>query len=182
MTDHKLLQLLGTDRNKGMTLLIREYSGLVFSVVRGILSDICDSSEIEDCVTDVFLKFQEGLDNFRPEASIKTYLGIIARNTALNCSRNRPACVSTDDEDFLAEIPDEGDIARETAEKDLLERIFREIADMGHPDSDIMFRKYYLGQSSKTIAGKLNMTVSNVDTRAHRAVERLRAKFKGESQ
>ena len=52
---------------------------------------------------------------------------------------------------------------------------------MGHPDSDIMFRKYYLGQSSKTIAEKLNMTVSNVDTRAHRAVERLRTKFKGES-
>ena len=43
MTDHKLLQLLRTDRNKGMTLLIREYSGLVFSVVRGILADICDS-------------------------------------------------------------------------------------------------------------------------------------------
>ena len=182
MTDHKLLQLLGTDRNKGMTLLIREYSGLVFSVVRGILSDICDSSEIEDCVTDVFLKFQAGLDKFRPEASVKTYLGIIARNTALNCSRNRLAFASTDEEDFLAEIPDSSDIAEEIAEKDLLERIFKEISDMGHPDSDIMFRKYYLGQSSKTIAEKLNMTVSNVDTRAHRAVEKLRTKFKGESQ
>ena len=101
MTDHKLLQLLRTDRNKGMTLLIREYSGLVLGVVRGILADICDSSEIEDCVTDVFLKFQAGLDNFRPEASIKTYLGIIARNTALNSSRNRLAFASTDEDDSL---------------------------------------------------------------------------------
>ena len=82
----------------------------------------------------------------------------------------------------MAEIPDNSDIVEEIAEKDLLERIFKEIAAMGHPDSDIMFRKYYLGQSSKTIAEKLNMTVSNVDTRAHRAVEKLRTKFKGESQ
>lgn len=182
MTDHKLLQLIRTDRNKGIARLIREYSGLVFSVVRGILSDICDSSEIEDCVTDVFLKFQAGLDNFKPEASIKTYLGIIARNTALNRSRNRLTRTSTDEDDFFAEIPDDGNIANEIAEKDLVERIFKEIADMGHPDSDIMFRKYYLGQSSKIVAEKLNMTVSNVDTRAHRAVKKLRERFKGELQ
>ena len=52
---------------------------------------------------------------------------------------------------------------------------------MGHPDSDILFRKYYLGQSSKFIATKLNLTVSNVNTRAHRAVRKLRGKFGGDT-
>ncbi|MBQ7603598.1 MAG: sigma-70 family RNA polymerase sigma factor [Clostridia bacterium] len=182
MTDHKLLELLRTDRNNGMTLLIQEYSGLVFSVAKGILSDVCNSSEIEDCVTDVFLKFQKGLDGFKPEASVKTYLGIIARNTALNMRRNMISPLSTDEDDFFAEIADDRDIVEEIAEKELVNRIFKEIAEMGHPDSDIMFRKYYLGQSSKTIADKMNMTVSNVDTRAHRAVKKLKAKFGGESQ
>ena len=44
MTDQKLLRLLKTDQNAGMARLIKEYSGLVFSVAKGILSDLCDSS------------------------------------------------------------------------------------------------------------------------------------------
>ncbi|MBQ4290351.1 MAG: sigma-70 family RNA polymerase sigma factor [Clostridia bacterium] len=181
MTDQKLLRLLKTDQNAGMARLIKEYSGLVFSVAKGILSDLCDSSEIEDCVTDVFLKFQEGLDSFRPEASLKTYLGVIARNTALNVRRNRIPTEPLDGEDFPVGIPDGVEPEEEAAEKELLSNLFREISEMGHPDSDILFRKYYLGQSSKFIAAKLNLTVSNVDTRAHRAVRKLRGKFGGDT-
>lgn len=182
MTDYELIQLLKTDPNKGMTNLMHDYMGFVFSIVKGILSDICDTSEIEDCVTDVFLKFQVGLLNFKADASIKTYLGIIARNTALNYARNRITYFSTDKDDFLLEISDGKDFVDEIAEKDLLERIFREITEMGHPDSDILFRKYYLGQSSKYIAERLGISVSNVDTRSHRSVEKLKKKFGGEIQ
>lgn len=180
MIDHKLLHLLRTDPNAGMTQLIRQYSGLVFSIVKGITFEVCDSSEVEDCVTDVFLNFQRGLDSFKPDASIKTYLGVIARNTALKCVRNRISYISIDDEDIFVEIPDNNDVSEEIAEKELLNSVFNEIANMGHPDSDILFGKYYLGLSSKAIAKKLKLTVSNVDTRAHRALQKLRDKFGGD--
>lgn len=180
MTDKKLIELLHRDGDAGMTALIRQYSGFVFALVRGKLAGVCDSSEIEDCVTDVFFKFYSGLGEYKADASVKTYLGKIARNASLNYLRNKTPSYSIDAEDLLIEIPDGSDVERDTAEKDLLERIFAVIKSFGPPDSDIMFRKYYLGQSSRQIANELKITVSAVDTRAHRAVQKLKEKFKGE--
>ena len=176
MTDEKLMDLIRTDPNTGMSLVIRRFSGLVFSIVSGIMSDVSDSSEIEDCVTDVFLSFRSSLDGFRPEASLKTYLGVIARNAALNCIRNKRATVPLD-EDFVIGIAVSPDVSDEIAEKETVRLVLDEIKRLGHPDSDIIFRKYYLGQSSKTIADSLGMTVSNVDVRSHRAIMKLREKL-----
>ena len=50
---------------------------------------------------------------------------------------------------------------------------------LGEPDCEIILRKFYLSQSSKEIAERLNMTVSNVDTRTHRAIKRLRNELGG---
>ena len=179
MKDGKLLTLLNKDPNAGMEQLIRQYAGLVFAVVKGRLADLCDSSEIEDCVTDVFLRFQTGLKTFVPRASLKNYLAVIARNTAGTYARNRTVTASLDAEDFPMEIPEGDDFTEEVAKRDLLARIWREIHAMGQPDREILIRKYYLGQSSKQIAADMHMTVSNVDTRAHRAIRKLRTKFGG---
>ncbi len=180
MTDKRLLELLRTDKNAGMAVLIEQYSGFVFAIVKDRLAGACDTSEIEDCAADVFIKFGFGLDGYKGDASIKTYLGKIARNASLNYLRNKSPSFSVDADDFLIEIPDGSDLERDTAEKDLLERIFVEINTFGKLDSEILFRKYYLGQSSRHIANLLKITVSAVDTRAHRAIQKLKAKFKGE--
>ena len=115
MKDGKLLALLKEDPNAGMQQLISQYAGLVFAVVRGRLADICDSSEIEDCVTDVFLHFQAGLKTFVPAASLKNYLAVIARNTADMYMRNRIAAASLDDGELAFEIPETGDFTEEVA-------------------------------------------------------------------
>lgn len=181
MKDEKLLKLLKSDPNAGMNQLISQYSGLVFAIVRNKLSGACDSSEIEDCVTDVFLNFQSGLETYDARASVKNYLAVIARNQAGMYLRKRLQTESIDCEDFLIEIPDENDFTEEIAEKQLLEMVHKEIKLLGHPDSEIIIRKYYFGQSSKQIAADLKMTVSNVDTRAHRAIEKLKVKMRGKS-
>ena len=56
------------------------------------------------------------------------------------------------------------------------------IEELGEPDSSIIFRKYYYGESSKDIARAISMSVSTVDTRAHRALNKLRKKFGGNEE
>ena len=180
MDDRKLLKLLQTDKNAGMSRLIKQCSGFVFAIVRQKLQNVCDSSEIEDCVCEVFERFSQNFDTYKPEASLKTYLGVLARNAAANLLRNRVSAGSIDDEDFFVDVPDGTDLEDEAARRELLGRIYGEIRAMGHPDSDILFYKFYLGQSSKQIADALHVTVSNVDTRTHRAVAKLKTKFGGE--
>ncbi|MBO4868529.1 MAG: sigma-70 family RNA polymerase sigma factor [Clostridia bacterium] len=174
MDDKAVIALLTSDKNKGMEQVLKQYAGFVFAIVRSRLDNVCDSSEIEDCVSDVFIKFSDVWESYEPEkSSLKTYLGVIAKNLASNCLRDKKATLSLDDDGFI-EIPDNYDLTDEAAEKELIKTVIGQIKLLGPPDSDIIFRKYYLGQSTKRIAKDLKLTASNVDVRAHRAMEKLR--------
>lgn len=186
MDDKRLLTLLGDDPSKGMERLISCYAGLIYAVVRGRLAGCgCPSSDVEDCVADTFSEFYASMPKFDPErSSIKAYLCAVARNNASDILRKRgkqAGDISLDDE-LLFEMADEstpeGDLARREQNK----RIIEAVKSLGHPDTDIIFRKYYYGESSKEIAKALGLTVSNVDTRAHRALNKLKKLLGGKNE
>ncbi len=188
MEDHELLRLLREDPNAGMEQLLKQYTGLVCAVVRGRLSTSHSlSSDTEDCAADVFSKFYTELDDYDPrKSSIKNYLCVIARNHAINVSKKRSleSGVSLDDERLDAELSfssaaDDVPIESTLAEDELRREVIKAVEDLGEPDADIVFRKYYYGESSKEIAEALGLTVSNVDTRTHRALNKLRKLFGG---
>lgn len=67
MEDNKLLRLLHKDPNAGMEQLMNQYTGLVYAVVKSKLDDsYYVSSDIEDCVADVFSKFYAELSDYDP--------------------------------------------------------------------------------------------------------------------
>lgn len=180
MEDSKLLRLLHTDPNAGMEQLMNQYTGLVCSVIKSRFSDsLYVSSDIEDCAAEVFAKFYFELENFKPEAaSIKTYLCVMARNSAINLAKKRSRQqenVTTLDNISDDDIP----IESNHNEAELRKEVLRAVEELGAPDSEIIFRKFYYGEASKEIADKLGLTVSNVDTRAHRALNKLRKRFGG---
>ena len=182
MEDRKLLWLLHKDPNKGMEQLIEQYAGLVYAVVRGRLTDsYCVSSDIEDCVADVFSDFYCNLSSYDPKiSSIKSYLCVLARRRAIDVFRKRERAhgnLSTDDSEcFIQLAADE----RELDEAELRREVLDAVRGLGEPDASIIIRKYYLGESSAQIADALKLTVSNVDTRTHRALNKLRKLFGGE--
>ena len=185
MQDDELLNILKTDPNTGMTLLLKQYAGLIYSVVKHKLAGqtFCDA-DIEHCVADTFSEFYCDLDKFREAAgSIRAWLCVIARHNAYDRLRRyqKEAGTLSLDSEGVAEPRDttfslEESLITEEFKKELL----REIKALGEPDSTILLRKYYFSESSKEIAQKLNLTVSSVDTRAHRAIQKLRNLFGGE--
>ena len=62
---------------------------------------------------------------------------------------------------------------------ELRREVIKAVEELGEPDSSIIFRKFYYGESSKDIAKAVGLTVSNVDTRTHRALNKLRKMFGG---
>jgi len=166
-----------------MEQLMNQYTGLVYAVVKSKLDDsYYVSSDIEDCVADVFSKFYAELSDYDPKiSSIKTYLCVIARNQAINVSkrRNLEGGISLDDEQSLLQVADDVMIDSELAEDELRREVIKAVEDLGEPDSSIIFRKFYYGESSKDIAKAVGLTVSNVDTRTHRALNKLRKMFGG---
>lgn len=184
MEDSRLLRLLHKDLSAGMEQLMDQYAGLVYAVVKGKLAESCHiSSDIEDCVADVFSEFCVDFTKYDPKlSSIKSYLCVLARNNATDILRKREKQrdeISLNDEDDVLQIADEASLESGVAEDDLRRQVFDAVKSFGEPDASIIIRKYYFGESSKEIADALKLTVSNVDTRTHRALNKLRRLFGG---
>jgi RNA polymerase sigma-70 factor (ECF subfamily) len=177
MEDRELAALLRDDPERGMAALTERYAGLLYSVVRGRIGEnLIGSADIGDIVADVLSAFYLHLDGYRPErCSLKSYLCVMARNRAVDYLRKSRIVPIP-----LEEAEDSFDIAEATEERELRTRLLDAIKGMGEPDSDILIRKYCLGQRSKEIGAALGLSAANVDTRAHRAIAKLREIFKGE--
>lgn len=181
MEDAVLLKTLRRNPDRGMEALMDQYAGLVDSVVRGKLRTPPFSGEdVEDCVAEVFLEFYDGLPRFDPaRGSIRSWLCVIARNRAVDRVRRQyaaPDLVSLDD----APLPSEGNSPeREIIRREDRDRLLRELQALEQVDREILFRKYYLAQPSRDISARMGLTVANIDTRAHRAIGKLRKRLEG---
>lgn len=178
MQDGELVRLLKKKPDKGMKQLTEQYSGLIYTVIKSKLrSEEFAVYVIEDCMADVFSDFYINLDKYdESRCSIKTWLCVIAKNKAIDILRkSKTETVSVDE----VEIPEENTLEGDFEEKETRLVVIRKINELDEPDRTIMIRKYYIGQTSKKIAEILNMTVSNVDTRASRAIGKLKKYFGG---
>ncbi len=171
MTDAQLFDLIRKDAGKGIAAITREYGGLVYAVISRKLSGThVDKSEIETCAADTISEFYLDLDKFDlNKGSIKAWLCTIAVHNAVDIlRRNMP--LSLDEEKAVSEHSPEN----EFEDREMRRTVLDAVKSLGEPDREIILRKYYLGESSVKIAARLKMTVSNVDTRTSRAVEKLR--------
>jgi len=64
-------------------------------------------------------------------------------------------------------------------QKEEKQRLYQAILDLGEPDTTIILRKYFYGETAKQIAKKLSMSVSSVHKRAERALKKLRIRLEG---
>ena len=105
----------------------------------------------------------------------------MARNHAINLSKKRSYLntISLDDVTELATIIDDTSADNNLQDDELKSEVIKAVVELGEPDSSIIFRKYYYGESSKDISKALGVSVSNVDTRTHRALNKLRKMFGG---
>lgn len=104
----------------------------------------------------------------------------MARNQAISVAKQRgyqQNTVSLDDEDSSVQLADDVSIDGEFEENELRREVLEAVRALGEPDTSILLRKYYFGESSKEIADAMGLTVSNVDTRTHRALNKLRCMF-----
>lgn len=176
MRDAELLELLQKNPEKGLKALIAQYGGLVYTVVRRNLPQVLCTTDAETCAAETFSDFFLDLNKYDPsKGSIKAWLCVIARHNAIDLTR-RSTEVLPLDEEISADISGIS-LESDLEERELRRAVLSEIKLLNEPDREILLRKFYLGESSKEIAARLKISVSNVDTRTSRAVEKLRKKL-----
>ena len=178
MQDAILLKLLYESPDEGVEKLIELYSSAVYSIVRNKLIDVCTSGDIDDCVSDVFSDFYISINSYDPSRSkIKTYLCTIANNKATDLYRKykkRINDVSIDDSAVYIQLSDTAASENRITDAELCSEVSGAILAMDEPDRSILIRTYYFGESSRKIGERLGISEQTVNTRAHRALKRLK--------
>ena len=168
MQDSDLIALLQTDPERGFTALVRQYGGYVYTIVANKLRGTGTAEDIEETVSDVFAQFYTWMQSHDlAGTNLRALLAVIAKRHSINrfyALTRHPAAepIDTLPTEPAAAAPDEQILLIET------------VKSLGEPDSEIILRRYYFGQSSKEIGAALGMKPNTVDQRISRGLKKLR--------
>ena len=178
MTDEEIVELILQQNETGLSMLAEKYEKLLIYIATAILGNRI--RDIEECVNDTYLKLWRNIEHYdMKKASLRTWLKVIVRNTALNRLRD----IKKHEENL--HIEDFSDIAAAYADcnqnienqitgKEQTKHLNEVIIALSRRDRELVLRRYFYLQSSKTIAKAMDMTINAVDSK----LSRLRIKMK----
>ena len=176
MNDRELIKLLQDDPEQGLAVAIEQYAGLVKAVVRRLLGTAAEQ-DVEECISDVFVRLYQGLENFDPTAgSLKGYLCGIARHTALDYRRRAGKAAgifSTEENEIGVDFDPADELVRRTNQQ----IVQSAVSGMGSPDKEIFIMRYFFGERVSAIAEKLNMTNKSVENKLYRGKKKLKTEL-----
>ena len=175
MDDKELLSLLSGEPEKGLAETVKGYGAYVRKIASAKLSSVCDDRDIDEAVSDIFVKFyrygqEKGFDSL---TAIKPLILIIARrhcNDLFSQKSGESVCVDIDS------LPGLADASVDMHHAELIELIH----ELGEPDSRLIWLRYFYGLKSKEIAKETGLKPNTVDKRIARALSKLKAKLEEE--
>ncbi|MBQ8210203.1 MAG: sigma-70 family RNA polymerase sigma factor [Clostridia bacterium] len=180
MTQEELLQLIKSDTEKGMQAILKQYSALVYKIAWSKLSSVCTAQDIEETVSDIFIEFYKRIEVIDlTKGSLTSFIMLLAQRRSVDAFRKftRQQYMYSLVENTVAESELTEDTILRNEDRQAL---FDSILELGEPDSTIIFRKYYFGETYEEIGKRLSMTANAVNKRCLRAIDRLRLMMKGE--
>lgn len=181
MDDKQIVDLIREENELGFIELADKYGRLLFYIAKGILGN--RTQDIEECVNDTYLKLWNNIDNYDVEkASLKTYLKVIVRNTAINKLRDLSRHENNQMSDDISEVAqyyvdNSQDVEEQVFNRESLDLLNSLIKGLKPRDREIIIRKYFYLQSSKEISKSMKITVTAIDSKASRLRKKLKTEF-----
>lgn len=176
MSDEQLMKLLRDDPERGFAELVFTYSGYVCAIARNKLNSCGTEEDIEEAVSDVFVRFYRWMQAHPEEpVNIRAMLAVIAKRHCINrfyALTRQPVCDSF--EHLLSEPAD----GRPAPDESVL--LMQAVLALGEPESEIILRRFYFGQSSMEIGEALGMKPNTVDKKLSRSLKKLREQLGGD--
>lgn len=150
------------------------------------LSRLVGQEEAEDVAQEVFLRVDRGLEGFRGESSMGTWIYRIARNAALDRLRSQPAWLERarqlrahgsdeDPVDIVSQLPDErASLERNLIGKEMSECIRGRVDTLPESYRRVLVLSELVGMTNAEIASALGVSEGAVKIRLHRARALLR--------
>lgn len=182
--DRYIIELLIKKDPKAINLIEEKYEKLIRYIAGTILYQ--RESDIDECVNDVYMKlWMHGSGYDYKKASLKTYIKVITRNTALNHLRKIRTFEENEEMSETGEIPDAYIDYRQNPENEMIQKenikVLEELlSNMKKKDKELVIRRFYYMQSTRQIALAMEMTENAVDSKLSRIRKKIKVHFEKE--
>lgn len=173
MRDKLLIKYIKKRKEKGLEILIDEYSYFIKSIVRYHLGSVKNYEE--ECMDDVLLAIWENIEYFdKDKSTFKNWIGSISKYKAINYKKKYIR------ESLNEEIEDNSKIYFDNNlfKKELEEEIEELLSNLNEKDKEI-FRKYYIEDIElDKIAEEFGTNIDNLYNRISRGRKKIREIYK----
>ncbi len=182
LSDKEIIQRVLSSETPLFEVLMRRYNQRLFRVQR---SYIDDEEAIKDTLQLTFLKAYENLHSFRGEAKFSTWITRIAINEALKYLDRQKRYVNLSMADEKRPVNGQHMDTDNTPEDHAIQHDYKQLLEKAVGGLPPKYRSVYLmreieGLSTKETAECLEISLSNVKIRLHRAKQMLQEEVKRE--
>ncbi len=177
----ELMRRAASGEDAAFESLVQHFEGMVYAFA---LQSLRRREDAEDATQEVFLKLWRSLATWRDEASVKTYVMRIARNTVIDAIRHRNShptdsltAVDGDGEETQLDIADTSSTsnpAADYARREQIEEVRRAIDKLPPDHREIIILRDINGLSYAEIAESTGLDPGTVKSRLSRAREKLK--------
>lgn len=163
--EEQIVRLLQQRNEKGITLLLNEYGGLMKAIVRKYIAG--RPQEIEECMADIVISVWYHIDDYdASKNTLKNWVAAISKFKAIDYLRKLERQVVA--AELIEEVPSEE--VQQMNWASLLESLPMQ-------ERQVFTQYYFEGQSAKQIASTLNEKESWVFNKLSRSRKKLKSIF-----
>ena len=175
MNEKELIARLQARDEAAFEELIRQYEKKVYS----LCARMCGNAEdAEEAAQDAFLALWRGIDRFRQESSLSTWIYRLASNACIDLMRRKKkgaGSVSLDDEELFVDAVDLAPQPHEEAERRETQRLLQEgLLSLPAEYRSILLLREIEGLSYSEISAALDLELGTVKSRISRGRTLLR--------
>ena len=177
----ELMRRAASGEDAAFESLVRHFEGMVYSFA---LQSLRRREDAEDATQEVFLKLWRTLGTWRDEASVKTYIMRIARNTVIDMIRRRNShptdSLTVEDDDGeesqldIADTDTTSNPAADYARREQIEAVRRAIDELPPDHRELIILRDINGLSYDEIAEATGLYPGTVKSRLSRARNNLK--------
>jgi len=179
LADAELVQLARQRDGGAFRTIIKRHNRRLYRIARAVTAN---DSDAEDAVQDAYVRAFTGLDKFRGDSSLSTWLSRIVLNEALGRLRRRRPTVDLDivenrppSQHQIIPFPaTQLDPERAMAQREIQHLLEQAIDELPQPFRTVLVARIIEEMSVKETAELFGLRVETVKTRLHRARELLK--------
>jgi len=172
--DARLVDRLRSGDRRAFEELVIAYQDRIFGVARQMLGN---AAEAEEIAQEVFLRVHRSIAEFRGEARLSTWLYAITSRLCLNRLASGDRRLRRDDAEALERAPAEGNATARLERSEVDAALRSAIAELPEERRIVVVLRDLEGLAYQEIAQALDLELSTVRSRLHRARMDLKAKL-----